>query len=154
MKRNKKLTPTSHEQTEAQAEVIKLGIDIHKTKYVVIRQIDNLAPQSPQKFSPEEFLVWVQRQRLLAKRVVSCYEAGCFGFVLHRKLKEVGVENYVVRPRNWDEYGSSVKTDARDARELCGHLDRYLAGNERALCVVRVPTEEQEQARSLSRQRE
>ena len=151
MKPNKKPTPTSHQQTEATAEVIKLGIDIHKTKYVVIRQIDNQAAQSPQKFSPDEFVVWVQRQRLLAKRVVSCYEAGCFGFVLHRKLAEVGVENYVVRPRNWDEYGSSVKTDAR---ELCGHLDRYLAGNERALCVVRVPTEEQEQARSLSRQRE
>jgi len=154
MKPTKKLTPTSPKQTEATAEVIKLGIDIHKTKYVVIRQIDNQAAQSPQKFSPDEFVVWVQRQRLLAKRVVSCYEAGCFGFVLHRKLAEVGVENYVVRPRNWDEYGSSVKTDARDARELCGHLDRYLSGNERALCVVRVPTEEQEQARSLSRQRE
>ena len=96
----------------------------------------------------------MQRQRLLAKRVVSCYEAGCFGFVLHRRLEEVGVKNFVVRPRNWDEYGSSVKTDARDARELCGHLDRYLAGNERALCVVRVPSLEQEQERSLSRQRE
>jgi hypothetical protein len=31
MKRNKKLTPTSPQQTEATAEVIKLGIDIHKT---------------------------------------------------------------------------------------------------------------------------
>ena len=121
MKPTKKLTPTSHQQTEATAEVIKLGIDIHKSKYVAIRQIDNQPPQSPQSFTPDEFLVWVQRQRLLAKRVVSCYEAGCFGFVLHRKLEEVGVENFVVRPRNWDEYGSSVKTDARDAREL-SHL--------------------------------
>jgi hypothetical protein len=129
MKSTKTHTPTSRQQTEATAEVIKLGIDIHKTKYVVIRQIDNQAAQSPQKFSPDEFVVWVQRQRLLAKRVVSCYEAGCFGFVLHRTLAEVGVENFVVRPRNWDEYGSSVKTDARDARELCGHLDRYLAGH-------------------------
>ena len=137
MKPTKKLTPTSHQQTEATAEVIKLGIDIHKTEYVVIRQIDNQAAQSPQSFSPDEFIVWVQRQRLLAKRVVSCYEAGCFGFVLHRKLAEVGVDNFVVRPRNWDEYGSSVKTDARDARELCGHLNRYLAGNERALCVCK-----------------
>lgn len=154
MKRNKKHLPTSHSQTEATAEVIKLGIDIHKTKYVVIRQIDNQPAQSPQKFSPAEFIVWVQRQRLLAKRVVSCYEAGCFGFVLHRTLEELGVENLVVRPRNWDQYGSSVKTDARDARELCGHLDRYLAGNDRALCVVSVPTLEQEQARALSRQRE
>ncbi len=33
-------------------------------------------------------------------------------------------------------------------------LDRYVAGNEDAFCVVRVPTEAQEQARSRSRQRE
>jgi hypothetical protein len=42
----------------------------------------------------------------------------------------------------------------RDARELCSHLDRYLAGNDRALSIVRVPTEEQERSRSLSRQRD
>lgn len=60
----------------------------------------------------------------------------------------------MVRPRNWDEYGAGVKTDARDARQLCGHLDRYLAGNTQALCVVRVPTPEQERERALSRQRE
>ena len=46
------------------------------------------------RFKPDEFLVWVQRQRLQAKRVASCYEAGCFGFVLHRKLEEIGVENF------------------------------------------------------------
>jgi hypothetical protein len=62
MKSTKTHTPTSRKQTEATAEVIKLGIDIHKTKYVVIRQIDNQAPQSPQKFSPAEFLgqIWGQ----------------------------------------------------------------------------------------------
>jgi len=46
-----------------------------------------------------------------------------------------------------------VKTDARDARELCSNLDRYLNGNSKALTVVHVPTEEQERRRSLSRQR-
>ena len=74
MKTTEKLTPTSHKQTEATADVIKLGIDIHKMKYVVIRQIDNQAPQSPQTFGPDEFLVWVQRQRLQAKRVASWYD--------------------------------------------------------------------------------
>jgi hypothetical protein len=35
------ITPTSSKkQTEATAEVIKLGMDIHKEKYVVVRQID------------------------------------------------------------------------------------------------------------------
>lgn len=152
---SKIITPTSSKkQTEAIAEVIKLGIDIHKEKYVVVRQIDNQAPQSPQRFTPQKFLSWVKKQRSLAKRVVSCYEAGCFGYVLHRKLEAVDIENLVVRPRNWDEYGKRVKTDKRDARELCSHLDRYLAGNKKALSVVRVPSPHQERERSLSRQRE
>lgn len=153
MKKNKS-TPTSNKQTDASAEVIKLGIDIHKSKYVVVRQVDESAPQSPQKFSPEGFLQWVYKQSLQAKRVVSCYEAGCFGYVLHRRLVGMGIENYVVRPRDWDEYGSGVKTDGRDARELCSHLDRFLAGNKRALCPVRVPSEQEERARSMSRQRD
>lgn len=136
---------------KATAEVIKLGMDIHKEKYVVVRQIDQQGPQSPQRFTPQKFLCWVKKQRSLAKRVVSCYEAGCFGYVLHRKLEAMDIENLVVRPRNWDEYGKRVKTDKRDAKELCSHLDRYLAGSEQALCVVRVPTPQQEQERSLSR---
>jgi len=47
-----------------------------------------------------------------------------------------------------------VKIDGRDARELCSCLDRYLAGNDRALTPVRIPSEAEERARSLSRQRE
>lgn len=149
------ITPTSSKkQTEALAEVIKLGMDIHKEKYVVVRQIDNQAPQSPQRFTPQKFLSWVKKQRSLSKRVVTCYEAGCFGYVLHRKLEAMDIENLVVRPRNWDDYGQRIKTDKRDARELCSHLDRYLAGNKEALCVVRVPTKQEERERSLSRQRE
>ena len=84
----------------------------------------------------------------------SCYEAGPFGYSLHRRLTALGVINYVVRPRDWDEYGKKVKTDKRDAKELVLHLDRYVGGNREAFCVVRVPTEAEEQARSRSRQRE
>ena len=66
----------------------------------------------------------------------------------------MGVTNYVVRPRDWDEYGKKVKTDKRDAKELALHLGRYVNGNHDAFCVVRVPSPEQEQERSISRQRE
>ena len=62
--------------------------------------------------------------------------------------------NYVIRPRDWDEYGQKVKTDKRDAKQMVLHLDRYVAGNRDAFCVVRVPSEAEEQARSRSRQRE
>src|ERR1035437_5480809 len=100
---------------------IKLGVDVHLDRYVVVRQIDGGAPQPPQRFSPAQFLEWVKKQMALAKRVYSCYEAGPFGYSLHRKLTALGVTNYVVRPRDWDEYGKKVKTDKRDAKQLVLH---------------------------------
>jgi transposase len=133
---------------------IKLGVDVHLDRYVVVRQIDGGAPQPPQRFSPAQFLEWAKKQTELTERVYSCYEAGPFGYRLHRQLAALGITNYVVRPRDWDEYGKQVKTDQRDAKALVLHLDRYVAGNRDAFCVVRVPTEAQEQARSRSRQRE
>jgi transposase len=133
---------------------IKLGIDVHLDRYVVVRILDGGSPQPPQRFAPAEFLLWVAKQFTLAEKVFACYEAGPFGYSLHRKLEGMGITNYVVRPRDWDEYGKRVKTDKRDAKQLALHLDRYVNGNHDAFCVLRVPTTEQEQQRSISRQRE
>lgn len=60
----------------------------------------------------------------------------------------------MARPRDWDEYGKKVKTDKRDAKQLVLGLDRYVNGNPDGFSVVRVPTEAEEQERSLTRQRE
>ena len=147
---NQQPTPTSHEQTDAKAEVIKLGIDVHQRRHVVVSQTDNETMRSSRGFDPEEFVVWAKRLKKKARRVVACYEAGCFGYVLYRRLVAAGIECLVVAPRKWEQ---GVKTDARDARDLCSNLDRYLNGNRKALTVVHVPTEEQERRRSLSRQR-
>jgi len=144
----------SPEQTKVKAGVIKLGLDIHKSKYVVVVQVDGSSPERAKQMDPEGFLVWIEKQLKKADEVHSCYEAGCFGYALHRKLTGLGVRNLVVRPRSWDEYGQRVKTDKRDAAELCSHLDRYLTGNQRALTVVRVPSEQEEQGRSFGRMRE
>lgn len=133
--------------------LIKLGVDAHWQQYVVVRQIDGASPQPPQRFTPEEFVAWAKKQIKLADEVHCCYEAGPFGFVLHKRLVALGVKNVVVRPRNWDEYGKKVKTDRRDALALVSCLDRYLAGNRAALTVIRVPTDAEERARSDSRQR-
>lgn len=151
MKNHTPLTPISDEQTEAKAEVIKLGIDVHQKFYVVVSQTDNETFRSPRRLTPEDFIIWVQQLKKKANRVVACYEAGCFGYVLYRQLEKLGIACLVVAPRKWDK---GVKTDVRDAREICCNLDRYLNGNNKALTVVHVPTKEQEQRRSLSRQRE
>jgi transposase len=134
--------------------LIKLGLDIHLREYVVARQVDGLAPQSAQRFSPDGFIAWVAKQVKQADIVHCCYEAGAFGFSLHRRLVRLGVKSIVVRPRNWDEYGKKVKTDRRDALALVSCLDRFVAGNTEALTSIRIPTEAEEQARSLTRQRE
>lgn len=151
MKTKQRLTPISNKQTEAKAEVIKLGIDIHQHKYVVVAQTDNETLRSPRSFTPDAFVCWAKQLRKKAKRVVACYEAGCFGYVLYRRLQACEIECLVVAPRKWEQ---GVKTDARDARDLCSNLDRYLNGNHKALTVVHVPGEERERRRSLSRQRE
>src|SRR6266481_9949949 len=147
--------PTAGEaESTIKAKHIKLGIDVHLDRYVVVRILDGGTPQPPQRFGPAEFLLWVAKQITLAEKVFTCYEAGPFGYNLHRQMAKMGATNYVVRPRDWDEYGKKVKTDKRDAQQLALHLDRYVNGNHDAFCVVRVPSPEQEQERSVSRQRE
>jgi hypothetical protein len=89
--------------------LIKLGVDVHWLQHVVVRQIDGASPQPPQRFPPEEFVAWAQKQTELADQVHCCYEAGPFGFVLHKRLVALGVKNVVVRPRNWDEYGGQAE---------------------------------------------
>jgi len=153
-----KTNANTHQHTSTQkapkAKCIKLGIDVHAESYRVVRQIDDSTPQPAQKFRPKDFLVWAQKQFEQAEEVHSCYEAGPLGYGLHRALEKMGIRNVVIRPQNWDELKRGVKTDKTDALALVQRLDRYVQGNQRALAVVRVPTPEQELARSQSRQRE
>jgi transposase len=154
MKHNTNTQKSSCTQTAAKAKIIKLGVDVHADSYSVVRQIDNDTPQPAQKFLPVDFLKWAVKQLQLAEKVHSCYEAGPFGYSLHRQLLNSGIQNIVVRPQNWDELGRKVKTDKIDALALVQRLDRYVQGNRHALAVITVPTPEQEQARALGRHRQ
>jgi transposase len=145
---------TTTTKTVVKAQCIKLGIDVHADSYRVVRQLDNATPQPAQKFTPKGFLLWAEQQLELAGKVYTCYEAGPFGYGLHRALEALGIQNVVVRPQNWDELGKGVKTDKTDALALTQRLDRYVQGNLKALAVIRVPTVAEEQARAASRQRE
>jgi hypothetical protein len=64
-------------------QVIKLGVDVHLDRYVVVRQIDGGAPQPPQRFSPSQFVEWAKKQTQLAterqSRNSDCFRFGdCF----------------------------------------------------------------------------
>jgi transposase len=143
------------EQVASKAhQTLKLGLDVHAETIVVVRILDQSTPQPAQKFTPAKFLEWVKKQVALAEAVHSCYEAGPFGYGLHRQLVALGLHNVVVQPVCLDERHTGVNDDKRDARELALRLDRYVAGNQHALATVRVPTPEEEQKRIQSRQRE
>ena len=150
----KSASPTCEVAPPPKVQVIKLGVDTHQNSYSVARMLDSAVPQPAQKMTPEAFLQFVMKQKKLAPRVVVAYEAGPFGFHLQRQLTALGVECLVVVAQNWDERHKKTKTDKIDARQIVLNLDRYLAGNTRALAVVRVPSLAEEIARDLSRERD
>ena len=134
--------------------VIKIAIDMHLSHYRVVRQIDSSRPQPAQKFAPEGFYGWLEKQRGLAERVVVCYEAGCFGYEPARRMQGLGVEVYVIAPQNWDEQGKRQVNDKHDALVMCRRLSEYLAGHHKALSIVRIPSQEEEARRTQGRMRE
>src|SRR5689334_22551501 len=93
------------------ATVINLGIDVHARSYVVCRQIGGMTPQPAQSFTLEGLLNWIAKQVASGSKVNSCYEAGAFGYQLHRQLKRLGVNNLVVQPQKLDELGKGIKND-------------------------------------------
>jgi transposase len=134
--------------------VIKIGLDVHARVYVAVMQYDHLLPKPARRFSPVEFGPWVEALLGRGHTVHVVYEACGFGFGLYRELRRIGAHCYVIAPRKLDEQSTGVKTDPRDAATLCQRLSRYVEGNTRELAVIRVPSEEEEQARHVSRQRE
>jgi hypothetical protein len=92
-------------------EAIKLWIDAHAKYDWVSRQVDDATPQPVQRMTYDELLLFVVKQQKLTNKGVTCNEAGAFGFYLHRRFEELGIQNDVVQPQDWDERGKGVKND-------------------------------------------
>jgi hypothetical protein len=69
------MTSTSDIQTVtgARARVIKLGLDVHASSIVVVRQIDAQVAQPAQRFTPEQFLSFARRQVERGLQKGSCW---------------------------------------------------------------------------------
>ena len=140
-------------QKAAKAKRIVMASDVHLKSYQAARKIDNGAIGAVANFrSLAELLLYVEKQKAQAEEVVLVYEAGPLGFGLYRELTARGVRCYVCAPDSSEQKKKRRKNNAIDTRTLTSNLFNYLNGNEGALQLVRVPTEEQEQARLQSRQ--
>ena len=126
-----------------------VGIDVHKKTYSVVANVDREVVKkwttvaSPQKLA-EQLLKYFE-----GAQIHTAYEAGFSAFVLHRELVKYGIDNIVVHvPSIEIAVHDRVKTDKRDAKKLASLLEAgRLKGN-------RVPTEEEELHRMLSRTRQ
>lgn len=145
---------TKKTKPQQKVNLIKLSADAHKRQFKICRQVGDQNIQPPQTFKAQEVVQWALEQLEQAERVVFCYEAGPFGYELARKLERGGVEPLVMCPQVLDERCRRVRTDKRDARQIAGRLDRYLAGNQEAIAVVRIPSVAEEDERAQSRLRE
>src|ERR1700730_4031898 len=132
------------------AKQIFLGIDAHLASNQVARKKDNSAIQGVQSFSVEELLLFAQKQLSLAEEVYAFYEAGPLGYVLYRRLRELGIRAYVSAPECLEQ--GKRKHNKLDARKLASRLYSYVQGDTEMMRVVRVPTPEQEQLRAPGRQ--
>ena len=131
--------------------VLNLGLDVHYRQVTVAMQEDGGRIKAAGKMGHGVFSTWVDKKFQEGWQIYSCYEAGASGYWLHRQLVEQGVKNLVVVPKAMGQGGKKQKTDKRDGAELCDSLDRYLRGQEKALSVVAVPSEEEEEKRALIR---
>lgn len=86
--------------------------------------------------------------------VQACYEAGRDGFWLHRWLTRQGIANVVVDSSSIEvnRRARRAKTDRLDVGRLLQLLMRWAGGERQVWSVVRVPSEEAEAARQLTRE--
>src|SRR6266478_5726846 len=82
--KTQKQPAASEAENTLEAKTIKLGIDVHLDRYVVVRIIDGGTPQPPRRFEPAEFLLgqpgkspWLRRCSLATRPdllVTACTE--------------------------------------------------------------------------------
>ena len=134
---------------------LHIGLDVHKNSIVVATASEDGSP-------PQHYGKWggstLCSQRGLVKlckkfgvekdEIRIAYEAGPTGFVLVRRLLQLGYDCIVVAPSEVPgKAGERVKTDKRDARKLA----RLLRAGE--LEAIHIPEPQDEAVRDLCRAR-
>jgi transposase len=132
-----------------------IGLDVHKNSIVVaVAKADGSEPRAYGKWggsnlSVERGLLKIRKKFGVDKSEISVvYEAGPSGFVLARRLHQIGYHCIIVGPSEVPgKAGDRVKTDKRDARKLA-RLHR--AGE---LTAIHIPEARDEAVRDLCRAR-
>ncbi len=130
-------------------KTIFLGIDVHKKTYAVTAICEKTVIKKATLGADSEGLVAFYKKFFPGAVIKSAYEAGFSGFHLHRLLEKNGVENLVVHAAGIEvAVGDKVKTDKKDSLKIASLLEAN------RLKGIRVPSEEREEKRALTRLRD
>lgn len=125
-----------------------IGIDVHKKTYSVVARADREVVKKWTTAASPQALAQQLLNYFAGATIHSAYEAGFSGFVLHRELEKNGIQNLVVNAAGIEvAVNDRVKTDKRDALKLATSLEAT------RLKGIRIPSEEEESHRLLSRTR-
>jgi transposase len=126
-----------------------VGIDVHRKSYTITCISNGELIKRCHLPAEPAALVDFCRKQFPGATISSAYEAGFSGFGLHRLLCAHDINNIVVHPAAIEVAAHDrVKTDKRDSVKIAVQL---AAGRLRG---IRVPTEEEERKRLLTRSRE
>jgi len=151
---------------EAGSARIYVALELSKSKWVVAIRLPESGTTSLYQVPGGDLaglMTLLARARSLAEQrgfsapeICSCYEAGYDGFWLHRALVERGINNTVLDSASIkvSRRRKHVKTDSTDARGMLRVLMALYRGEDDVCGVVRVPTEDEEDRKRITRSRE
>ena len=120
---------------------VYMGLDVHREFFVASCICDGVVVKRCRMPGTAEAVISLVSKEFGGASVRAAYEAGYSGFWLYRKLAAAGIDCIVVHPASIEVSSrDTVKTDKRDSLKIAQG--------------VRVPTEEAEQRRLLTRTRE
>jgi transposase len=126
-----------------------IGIDVHRRKWVITIRNNQIELKTFSMDPSPEILYRYMQKNYPGGRYISAYEAGYFGFWIHRKLERFGFENIVVNaadiPTSHKE--KTTKCDRIDSRKIARELENN------SLRGIHIPDEFHQQLRSLCRLR-
>lgn len=127
---------------------VYIGIDVHKKSYTVVARVEGEVVKKWTTAASPQALAQHLLKYFAGATIYTAYEAGFSGFVLHRELEKNGIQNKVVNAAGIEVASNNrVKTDKRDALKLATFLEA------KRLKGIRIPSEEEEAHRILSRTR-
>lgn len=131
-------------------QTIIAGIDVHKKSWKVTLRLNKMELKTFSMNPSPEGLSRHLRSNYPGASYKSVYEAGFCGFSVDKKLKQLEIDNIVVNPADVPTKNKerANRNDKVDSRKLARELENG------TITGIYVPTEEQQELRSLSRLRQ